>query len=261
MGIMENEITIEEQKKILFEILLYIDKVCRENNINYSLGEGTLLGAVRHKGFIPWDDDIDLLMERKDVEKFLAVHKDGRFKMYTPIMEESNCYVYRLTDPKTVIEKNGKISHGLWVALTPIDKIPDDDKAWVRMQKKVHLWIDLLHQRKTGVYSGRRIVRILKKGLFLVIQNSFLYNKLLRYLTMYKDTTTERMQKLNIRREPFVFPSTVFDGYTDLEFEGQKFMAIKHYDEYLTLMYGDYMTPPPVEKRVAKHDFKAYYID
>lgn len=259
MGLMRKEITIEEQKNILFDILLYIDKVCRDNNINYSLGEGTLLGAVRHKGFIPWDDDIDLLMERKDVEKFLAVHKDGRFKMYTPIMDGSNCYVFRLCDPKTVIEKNGKTSHGLWVALTPIDNIPDDSAAWEKMRKKVHFWIELLHQKKTGVYSGRRIVRMAKRGLSLVTTNSFLYNKLLHYLTMYKGVKTERMQKLNIRREPFVFPSTVFDGYTELEFEGRKFMAIKHYDEYLTQMYGDYMTPPPEDKRVTKHGFRAYY--
>lgn len=255
------EITLEEQKKILFDILIYIDKTCRDNGINYSLGEGTLLGAVRHKGFIPWDDDIDLLMERKDVEKFLTVHKDGDFILYTPLMDGSNCYVYRLTDPKTVIEKNGKTSHGLWVALTPIDNIPDEGVAWDKMRNKVHFWIELLRQKKTGVYSGRRIVRMVKRVLSLVITNGFLYNRLLHYLTMYNDVKTKRMQKLNIHREPFVIPSDVFDGYTELEFEGRKYMAIKHYDEYLKRMYGDYMTPPPVEQRVAKHDFRAYFIE
>ena len=69
---------------------------------------------------------------------------------------------------------------------------------------------------------------------------------------------TKRMSKLNIRYEPFVFPSSIFDSYTELEFEGRKFMAVERYDEYLKLMYGDYMTPPPENQRVAKHTFRAF---
>ena len=256
---MMKEISTEEQKNILLDVLIYIDKICRDNGINYSLGEGTLLGAVRHKGFIPWDDDIDLLMERKDVEKFLSVHKDGRYKMYTPVMDGSNCYVYRLTDPNTVIEKNGKLSHGLWVALTPIDNIPDESNLWKKMRKKVHFWIELCHQKKTRVYAGRRIVRMVKKVFFHFVSIKTLYNRLESQLTKYNGTQTQRKQKLNIHREPFIIPSIVFDGYIDLEFEGRKFMAISHYHDYLSQMYGDYMTPPPIEQRVAKHSFKAYF--
>ena len=84
------EISIEESKSIMIKILESIDKCCRENNIEYSLCWGTMIGAIRHHGFIPWDDDIDLTMSRDDYNRFLEVYNDEKYGVYTP-KKNNNC--------------------------------------------------------------------------------------------------------------------------------------------------------------------------
>ena len=256
------EISIEEQKQILFDALIYFDQFCRGKDILYSLGEGSLLGAIRHKGFIPWDDDIDILMTRDNFNKFLLLHTDGVYKAYhvNPDINYWNT-VIRLSDTRTAVyfgESTNSI-HGLWLGLTPVDNIPDDEIEWARMKKRIAKWVKRCRQKRgivpyDGVFGGR-----LKRSIFKVRKIDWFDRHFMKVISAYNGQTTKRMSKLNIRYEPFVFPSAVFDGYTELEFEGRNFMAIKHYDEYLTQMYGDYMTLPPEKDRVVKHCFKAFY--
>lgn len=252
------EISLEESKRICFDILKYIDKVCRDNHINYSLGEGTLLGAVRHKGFIPWDDDIDLLMTRTDMDKFLSVYHDEQYEMFY-VRSDCNYWntVARITDPRTAVYfgDSKRSIHGIWVALTPVDNVPNDEKDRLQMFKKIRQWVKYCRQKKGVVPYNNCIQRLLFKFIPITRFN----RKLMKIITAYNDCSTLQMSKLNIRYEPFLMPSSIFDGYTELDFEGQSFMAISHYDEYLKLMYGDYMTPPPPEQRVVKHNYKAFY--
>ena len=258
------EVSLEESKRICFEILQFFDSFCREHSIKYSLGEGTLLGAVRHKGFIPWDDDIDLLMERDQVDKFVSLYKDGPYRLFVP-GKHDNWWsgVVRLTDTKTILEfsKPNQGPHGLWIALTPIDHAPDSDSMLQTMRKESRRWIDRCG-RKVGKRKYPRTIR----GITDRILNSFvsiewLNKKYVNTITAYNHSDTQRRQKIRLNGDLLIFPSEIMSDYTELEFEGQKFMAISHYDEYLRIMYGDYMTPPPESERVPKHNFKAYYID
>lgn len=97
-------LTLQETREIQLKLLLYFDKYCRENNFNYSLGEGTLIGAVRHKGFIPWDDDIDLLMLREDYELFIKTYK-GEYRLINYHTEKRwrDCFS-RLSDESTFVK-------------------------------------------------------------------------------------------------------------------------------------------------------------
>lgn len=258
------EISVAESKQILFDCLVYFDRICREHDIHYSLGEGSLLGAVRHRGFIPWDDDIDILMLRTDFEKFLSVHQDGRYKIYH-VNNDINYWnsVARLSDETTAVflGESKKRIHGLWLGLTPLDYIPDDEFRWARMKRKIAFWVRLCRQHKGVVSCGPGILGKVWKKFLRLFPIACLDRRFKHVITRWDKKNTSRLCKLNIRYEPFVFPASFFDGYTELEFEGRPFMAINHYDDYLNSMYGDYMTPPPEDKRQAKHDFKAYYIN
>jgi lipopolysaccharide cholinephosphotransferase len=258
-----NELSLDESKKICFEILKYFDTFCREHDIKYSLGEGTLLGAVRHKGFIPWDDDIDLLMDRDQVDKFVSLYHDGPYKLFVP-GEHKNWWsgVVRLTDTKTrlVFDKPNQGPHGLWVALTPIDHSPASEEDFQKMRKESRKWIDhcgrKVKKRKYPKTIKGRLTRIIH--VFTPIK--WLNQQYLKTISSYNKIETGWRQKIRLKGDLLRFPAEIMSGYTELEFEGQKFMAISHYDEYLKIMYGDYMTPPPEKERVPKHDFKAYYV-
>ena len=256
------ELSLEESKKICFEILCYFDEFCRKHNILYSLGEGTLLGAVRHKGFIPWDDDIDLLMERDQLDRFVSLYKCGPYKMLVPGKTRGWWSgVVRLTDTKTILHFDDPYqkSHGLWIALTPIDHAPDSDKELYNLRlralyKEIYCLQRLGKKEYPNDFKGR-----IKTILRPLLSNSKPNDAYIRTITKYNNVETKNRIKIRLNGGFLVFPAEIMSGYTELEFEGRNFMAISHYDEYLKIMYGDYMTMPPESERVPKHNYKAYY--
>lgn len=258
------EVGFKESQKRCFQILQFFDGFCRQNGIKYSLGEGTLLGAVRHKGFIPWDDDIDLLMERSEIEKFVSLYKGGPYELYVP-GERKDWWsgVARLTDPGTflVFDNPGEGNHGLWIALTPVDHAPESDAEWKALIKKRNLWRNLCCYKVGKMTYSKSIRGFAVKLINSLLPIKWLNKKYVDTLSSYNGVETKRRLKIRLRGEPLVFPAEIMSGYTELEFEGQKFMSISHYDEYLKIMYGDYMTLPPESERVPKHDFKAYYVE
>ena len=258
------EVTLDESKKICLEILLFFDKFCRNNNIKYSLGEGTLLGAVRHKGYIPWDDDIDLLMERDQVDKFVSLYKEGPYKLFVP-GKHNNWWsgVVRLTDTKTRLEfkKPNQGPHGLWIALTPVDHSPESDTEFKIVRKEARKWITRCG-RKVGKREYPRTIKgVIERIVSSFVSIEWMNKQYIKAVTAYNDIETGRRQKVRINGEFLLFPASIMSGYTELEFEGHKFMVLSHYDDYLRHMYGDYMTLPPESERVPKHNFKAYYIE
>ena len=135
-------ITDEEYKQIVLDILLRIDHLCKHNNLRYMISYGTLLGAVRHQGFIPWDDDIDIVMPRKDYDLLCKVvnKSDCNLRFLCPETSEDTIYPYgKICDIRTKLKESNFIEvegYGAYVDVFPLDYLPDSDKEEMKLYKK-----------------------------------------------------------------------------------------------------------------------------
>ena len=265
------EITTEELKAIQLDIALKIDSFCKEHGLRYYLGYGSLIGAVRHKGFIPWDDDIDLGMPRPDYEVFVRTFHAADTRVISPETEPSFCmpfaYVYR--EGTLLVEE--KITYhgfpiGVKVDVFPIDGAPSEDKEYFALRKKLDRWNTYLFYKNVLLGPRWKTDKVLWfktlvwKAALLGLSIPAIQRHIRALATAHDFATSERSDKLS-------FPNpgntrmyrSVFENYIDVEFEGHLFKAPRDYDVYQRAIYGDYMQLPPEEQRNPKHGFHAYW--
>ena len=242
------------------EMLVEVDRICRKYNINYSLDGGTLLGAVRHKGFIPWDDDADIMMSRSEYERFFNICKKelDTEKFFLQEFRTDSKYRWgysKLRRNGTVFLREGqehiKCHHGVFIDIFIFDNVPDDYFAR-RLQYAVCYCI------RKGLYSeaGRKCAdTLLKKSIYELISfipRSFWENALLVARGISAEKETQLISHLtypNRKQIKYGLSAQYYDEYTELDFENHRFMVIKNYDQYLRDLFDDYMVLPPVEKR------------
>lgn len=264
------EIFIDDIRKIQLEMMDFIDSLCRKKGIRYSLSGGTLLGAVRHSSYIPWDDDIDIFLLRPDYELLIEeVGKSGnvRCKILSPFTDEWYCYPFaKLVDTKTRIEEcNDKSMQnmGIYIDIFPIDGLPDNEKKrktyWNRMRILKRLNTMVYQKKVDGENSIKRMFRRFMFCFFQCMKPNWL-SKLLNRLSSRYDVALSEYVAVSLfgygEREQM--SASVVSEYIDIPFENRTYRAIKGYDAYLSSLYGDYMKLPPVELRQAKHGFRAY---
>lgn len=265
LGSMMRELTLDESKAIQIEMLRSLDACCRANGIEYSLAYGTLIGAVRHKGFIPWDDDIDVTMTRDNFEKFLRVYTHERYALLKPMRRKRWEFFARIVDPRTKTRfKAFPVSpFPLWLTIFPVDNRPDNEQQWLEMKAEVDHFANQARM-KCGVFTRdwkRNIVKVLAKVAYLPVSlrkaNARALNALTRYDTV---PTTQKIVWVSYNRYE-TYPSSLFDAYVDLDFEQIRCRAMAGYDTYLRTAYGDYMQLPPAEQQVPSHEFTTYLKD
>lgn len=243
----------------LLEILIEIDRVCKENDIKYFLDSGTALGAIRHNGFIPWDDDIDIGMLRSDYEQFLKIApsslKAAYFLQTRETDKEYNKLHAKIRKNDTVLleaeNENIQMHHGIFIDIFPFDRIP-------KRFSRFFIWLNQVYQRMY-VYNfvknsdQRTKLKIFISGIFVGKKPQRTFDKLCK---MFNKTSASGLISYNYSfNEHYVFDKKNFDDIVEKNFEGSFFMLMNGYDEYLRIMYGSYMELPPIEKRV-NHNVK-----
>ena len=248
----------------LVPILECIDKVCREHNLRYYLWAGTMLGAVRHKGFIPWDDDMDIGMPRPDYETLLAHCQEwmpAPFEVMGPHNHPDYPYPFAKVEDgsTTVIERpDFDFPEGIYIDIFPIDGISSDEVAARRHIKKYKFYRHLLFLRGRDPFKHGKGPR---SWWPLLIHKLFslkgLQDKVQRLMTKYSFDDCEKVIDYDFTFRGII-DKRILGEPREYEFEGKKFLGVQDAHKYLTDMYGDYMTPPPKEKQI-QHNF--YYMN
>ncbi|MBO0454298.1 MULTISPECIES: LicD family protein [Enterococcus] len=273
---MKRELTIEEIQKISTKILLYIDEVCRENNLKYSIFYGSLIGVERHKGFIPWDDDIDIVMRRRDYNQLIDIlSKKTEYLLLSGKTRKNYRYTFaKLVDKHTYAKTKQLFSgedkdFGVFVDIFPIDGIPSSSEERELFQEKCESFrlnmmdtIGLSYARSYSKWKAiiKLIVRFPHRRTLMKIGNYDYWRNMYEIETVqYPLEKSEYCGFLEwIHINWGVFPVKWFEEYEDVLFEGHKIMAIKQRDSFLKLRYGNYMCLPPENERFTHHPYKFY---
>jgi lipopolysaccharide cholinephosphotransferase len=252
--------TFIKLRRVQIELLDEFVRVCEENNLFYFLAFGTLIGAVRHKGFIPWDDDIDVAMPRHDYENFIEIYdklENSNYYLLTNKCSSASFHHFRtfakFCKKGTIFAENNKddeIYTGIWIDIWPYDKcirffLAPQEKliSFTRQAYSLRLNKDIF---QTNI--KKNIIKIMfcifpKQTLFILSNKLFtLFNKInTRFITCFSGFSGYK--KLTHRYD-IIFP------LTKLEFEGKQYFVPGNWDNYLTNIYGNYMELPPIEQQV-----------
>ena len=255
----------EEIKTLELGVMDYIHNLCERENINYSLAYGTLLGAVRHRGYIPWDDDVDISLKREEYDKlYQAVLRDNDPIYKVVSWENDSRYpypFYRVYDSRTVYENNyieNDIDLGICVDVFPFDYYADVNKEMVKLDTYRRLSVYTLygiHSKNAGL---KNIVRYLLVLVFRLTRVKT-WNKKMNLLSMQANDNDSIDYLMENKRTSTKFEKTLLDKVMDSPFEDRTYKIPEASHQILSAIYGDdFMEIPPVEKRVKHDDFVAY---
>lgn len=246
-------------QQIQLQILDEIVRICKENGLRYCLTGGTCLGAVRHKGFIPWDDDIDVKMPRMDFNRFIEItseDNDSDFFLdyYLTNPNYGRCFAKYCKKNTLFIEPNG-LKQAIYVDIFVQDKVPGPEYT---AKSKLPILIHKLDAITTVRWEGLRGRDFKTKIVYYATRwmpVKWFFKLETRLMTRFENTDAQYYlnygSPYNLVKE--TIPISEFEPYTQLEFEGKMYNAPRNWDLYLSRIYGDYMTLPPVEKRVTHY--------
>lgn len=258
-----NKIDIDTLHKVQYNILIEFDRICKLHGLKYYLGFGSLLGAIRHEGFIPWDDDIDVLMMYEDFEKLKIIDPkewtNGYFLQCPETDPEYNkCYI-KIRDSRTTlivddaVDKN--INHGVSIDVEPLVGLADDVK--IRKMQYLNTKIYMLLRYNEPPKNHGKIMNLGGKLLLSLIpenKKEELRNKYLKKILLYDKLNTEYLYIINGNVEMMMdlHKRAIFDDYVMKKFENDLFPVPVGYDEWLSTRYGNYMKLPQEDQQGIK---------
>ena len=266
-----NPLTLNEIKQIELQLLKQFDAFCRQHQIRYFLSNGTLLGAVKYNGFIPWDDDVDVLVPREDYDRLIATFADtDRIKLLSPEREPKYLFPFaKLCDASTRKDENG-LNNGVFLGVNmdvfPLDAWNDDLKKAKREAKYIQKNMFYLGLTKRKKADSSNLIKYLVKSVIMVfckMRGGQYYIK--NILKESRKQSGERTRYLGCKAwcvygDREIIAAETFEATVDVCFEDATLPAPVGYDGYLRSLYGDYRKDPPVEKQKTHHNFTAYRL-
>ena len=265
---MIKQLNIDEIKNCEYNILKYIDSVCKKEGINYTLDQGTLLGAVRHDGFIPWDDDIDIAMLRSDYDKLMSyIKKDNsRYKVSDHLIDPNSILPFaKIYDSETIIRWHCKYpkeqKYGIWVDVFPIDAVPENPVALKVHQIKLRILKSMYEHVRNQYIEKRTFKTLVAQRIASIHSMDYYLTKLDKLARKYNNQNNAKltMSVFGITNNYHTINKKVFTDITTHQFEDSVYPIPRQYDSYLKMLYGNYMELPPVEKRKNLHIIDAFY--
>ncbi|PCS00436.1 LicD family protein [Lactococcus fujiensis] len=265
------EITKEELKTIQLEIISYVDSLCRQHQIEYSISAGTLLGAVKYRGYIPWDDDIDIMLTRPNYEKLLHLLSSNLpqnlsllyFKVQPTFLPMSKLYDNRTFYRSSLDKLNNQT--GIFIDIFPIDSLPNNEKEGERFKQAVRKEVTNLTSTRAGlayasseklIYSLAKSVLWLPAHLHYRGKNMLLAEKVDALMQKYNNQGTLFCNYVfSPPKKTAYFPKLIFKSYEDIHFENLILRKITNHKPYLDELYHSWQLPP--KKRDIKNH--AYY--
>lgn len=273
----DKKLSFQEIRKIQIEELLYVKKLCEKNNLTYFIISGTLLGAVKYKGYIPWDNDIDIALLRKDYLKLIEIiEKDNNqdFEVLTIYNTRDYYYPYaKLIDKKTKLVDNAKEINkmGVFIDIFPMDYFNDDvclqfnklnfirNMVSKRMRIKNQLKKTMIYEEKEKDINFITFKTIIYNIVDL-ISRPLGYNFWVKILDKVSSKNKEgKYLAFLFINKLYYFDIELFSETANYTFENNIFSSIKDYDFYLKKIYGDYMKELPLSKQRTNHQFDVYW--
>lgn len=258
-------------RDVLLNILLELQQACKKNGINFYLVGGSLLGAVRHQGFIPWDDDVDIGLRRPDYDRLQELSKKDDFlppylKLISHEKGNSQYPFMKIIDTRYSMEQ-GYINEGdvtsIWIDIMPTDGLPNDDRKIKIIYKKAALYRKILMLNFAKAGEGKSKLKALLKPLIIPFAKMIGVNRANKLLdNLSRSTPYEKADKVGCimwglygTRE--CMDKKEFEQSVEVTFEGHTFEAPSCWDSYLSNLYGNYMELPPKEKQIT-HELKVW---
>lgn len=255
----------EEIRIIQLNILKKVAQFCEERKIKYWIDFGTLLGAIRHKGYIPWDDDIDIGMLREDYERLKKTFnvENSRYKLCT--IEADTDYFYacgKVVDTETVLYEPDIYGSTLSVNIDVFayDNVPDKKKASAIFKKNNFLNLLNVLQHNMIYDEGKwykKTAKALSSNILKIFPNQFFLKKIQLNAKKYNGDNCESIGSF-VQNKNFICSKSLVNSLVEVEFENELFKAPKNYDKWLQNIYKNYMELPPEENRVSHHKYEAY---
>ena len=265
------KLTPEELRELQLcelDALLFFDEYCRKNGLTYYLCGGCLIGALRTGGFIPWDDDVDVLMPRPDYEKFLKLYRKENPSERFVLVDDSdgrsfsgNIFAVLSDTDHTLVkdyQQDMDIPKGLPLDIFPIDGLASGKMA--RYTQYFFTMVYSLFRSQTVPKNQGGLLAFGSKILLGVFRShktrfkiwKFVEKRMTRYSFDESESVAELCAGFYFMKK--VYPRSIYDGTTEVEFEGHRYLAMKNYEEYLNIPFGNYMELPPEEERIPHHD-------